>query len=66
MEKESSLGITYDNEGNVDVAEDFLEPEFKKRLVDEVDLFDDTSILINWMNQVHRLTAVFIGYLTHI
>jgi len=33
MEMESSVGFTYDAEGNEDVADDFPRPEFKKRLL---------------------------------
>jgi len=40
MEKERSVGVASDDGGNEDAAEAILEPEFKKRLVDEDDLFD--------------------------
>jgi len=66
MEKESLEGFSYDAGGNVDVAEDFPEPEFIKKLVDEDDLFDyasdildESSISIN--SSVGRLPNSFLA-----
>jgi len=47
MERRVQEGLQNDAEGNVFVSNDSPEPEFKKRLDDEDDLFDNASDIVN-------------------